>query len=195
MLAIAGGVAFALTFFFWHEEIEVEEDDDKKEEPKKVVTAPVDDTKSEVSVEDLADVISCNKSLKIKAPVIGEAIPYTEIPDDAFASGALGNGVGITPETEEVLAPFDGEIVSVVESKHAVGIKSKDGVELLIHVGIDTVKMNGEGFTCFVNEGDTVKAGDKLVHFDRATIKEAGYSDMVVVLVTNSFEFDEVKAL
>ena len=107
----------------------------------------------------------------------------------------IGNGVGITPETEEVLAPFDGEIVSVVESKHAVGIKSKDGVELLIHVGIDTVKMNGEGFTCFVNEGDTVKAGDKLVHFDRATIKEAGYSDMVVVLVTNSFEFDEVKAL
>ena len=94
-----------------------------------------------------------------------------------------------------MLAPFDGEIVSVVESKHAVGIKSKDGVELLIHVGIDTVKMNGEGFTCFVNEGDTVKAGDKLVHFDRATIKEAGYSDMVVVLVTNSFEFDEVKAL
>ena len=199
MLAIAGGIAFALTFFFWHEEAEIEEDetsDDKA--PKKVEEKAVETVETEaatVSIDELADVIACNKSLTVKAPVVGKAVPYTEIPDDAFSSGALGNGVGITPECEEVLAPFDGEIVSVVDSKHAVGIKSKDGVELLIHVGIDTVKMNGEGFTTFVNEGDKVKAGDKLIHFNRAAIKEAGYSDMVVVLVTNSFEYDEVKAL
>lgn len=199
MLAIAGGIAFALTFFFWHEEAEIEEDetsDDKA--PKKVEEKAVETVETEaatVSIDELADVIACNKSLKVKAPVVGKAVPYTEIPDDAFSSGALGNGVGITPECEEVLAPFDGEIVSVVDSKHAVGIKSKDGVELLIHVGIDTVKMDGEGFTTFVKEGDKVKAGDKLIHFNRAAIKEAGYSDMVVVLVTNSFEYDEVKAL
>ena len=196
MLAIAGGIAFLLTFFFWKEEAEIEEDAAATApEVEKVEEVSAVEAAKEVSAEDLQDVIACNKSLKVKAPVAGKAVPYTEIPDDAFASGALGNGVGIAPESEDVLAPFAGEIISVTDTKHAVGIKSDDGVELLIHVGIDTVKMNGEGFESFVKEGDRVKAGDKLLHFQRQAIREAGYSDMVVVLVTNSFEFDEVTAL
>ena len=120
---------------------------------------------------------------------------YTQIPDGAFASGALGNGVGIKPSTETVICPFDGEIVSVVDSKHAVGIAGENGIELLIHVGIDTVQMNGDGFECFVGMGDKVKKGQKLITFSKDKIAAAGYSDMVVVLVTNSFEFDEVVSI
>ena len=90
------------------------------------------------------------------------------------------------------MAPFDGTITSVAESKHAVGIES-NGMELLIHVGVDTVAMNGDGFTCLVNDGDTVKAGQPLIRFSRAKIKAAGYSDTVAVLLTNSDDMEGVE--
>ena len=126
------------------------------------------------------------------APVSGIVIPSEEIPDETFATGVLGQGVGINPADGVVVAPFDGEISSVTDTHHAVGVTSPDGMELLIHVGVDTVAMNGEGFRCFVQEGQQVKAGDKLIAFDRDKIAAAGHPDVVVVLVTNSDDYESL---
>ena len=105
----------------------------------------------------------------------------------------LGRGVGIQPEEGVIVAPFDGEISSVTDTHHAVGITSPDGMELLIHVGVDTVDMKGDGFDCFVQAGQKVKAGDRLITFDRAKIAAAGHPDMVAVLLTNADDYKELK--
>ena len=136
-------------------------------------------------------VIRCANGVVLQ-PVKGNVIPYDQIPDDTFASGVLGEGVGIQPSDEVVVAPFDGEISSVAESKHAVGVSAND-MELLIHVGVDTVNMNGDGFTCLVSEGDKVVAGQPLIRFSREKIRAAGYSDTVAVLLTNSDDIEGVE--
>lgn len=139
--------------------------------------------------------ISDNKETIICAPVSGKVICREDIPDETFASGIMGEGVGIKPEEEIIVAPFDGEITSVVDTGHAVGLTSSDGVELLIHVGVDTVKMQGDGFHVFVTEGQKVKTGEKLLKFDRDKIRKAGYSDTTAVLVTNSDDYSSVKTV
>ena len=101
----------------------------------------------------------------------------------------LGEGIGIEPQEGVVYAPFDGEISSTTETKHAIGISSPDGMELLIHVGVNTVAMNGDGFELFCAEGDQVKAGQKLMTFDIGKIIAAGYSTTTAVLVTNSDDY------
>ena len=100
--------------------------------------------------------------------------------------------MGIRPAGGFAAAPFDGEISSVAETRHAVGVTSPDGMEVLIHVGVDTVAMNGDGFQCFVQEGQKVKAGEPLIAFDRDKIAAAGHPDVVVVLVTNSDDYESV---
>ena len=125
----------------------------------------------------------------IYAPIQGNVISRENIPDETFASGVLGDGVGIEPEAGEVVAPFDGEISSIAETRHAIGITGPGGMELLIHVGVDTVKMNGDGFEVLVSEGDKVKAGQKLMTFDISKIKAAGYSTTTAVLLTNSDDY------
>ena len=130
---------------------------------------------------------------KIYAPVKGTAIPQDQIKDETFASGMLGKGVGIRPSESVVYAPFDGVISSVTETKHAVGMVSDQDVQLLIHIGIDTVKMNGEGFKVFVKDGQAVQKGDKLIEFDREKIKAANFDDIVVTLVINSDEYQKVE--
>lgn len=132
--------------------------------------------------------ISCEKG-KVYAPIKGNVIPSAKIPDDTFAAGVLGEGVGIEPVLGVVYAPFDGEISSTTDTKHAIGISSPDGMELLIHVGVNTVAMNGDGFELFCAEGDNVKAGQKLMTFDIDKIKAAGYSTTTAVLVTNSDDY------
>ena len=139
--------------------------------------------------------ISDNKETIIYAPVSGKVICREDIPDETFASGIMGEGVGIKPEEEIIVAPFDGEITSVVDTGHAVGLTSFDGVELLIHVGVDTVKMQGDGFQVFVTEGQKVKTGEKLLKFERDKIRKAGYSDTTAVLVTNSDDYSSVKTV
>lgn len=139
--------------------------------------------------------ISDNKETIIYAPVSGKVICREDIPDETFASGIMGEGVGIKTEEEIIVAPFDGEITSVVDTGHAVGLTSSDGVELLIHVGVDTVKMQGDGFQVFVTEGQKVKTGEKLLKFDRDKIRKAGYSDTTAVLVTNSDDYSSVKTV
>lgn len=120
------------------------------------------------------------------APVTGELVEMKEIPDETFASGVLGPGLGIRPSSGHVYAPFSGTVSTVADSGHAVGVTSTDGMELLIHVGVDTVQMNGKGFTPRVKEGDRVTVGQELLEFDRRAIAEAGYPDIVVVIVTSA---------
>ena len=175
-LAIAAGVAFVLTFFIWREE---KPEEKAAPEPEKAPELPT------VSVIRSA-------AGTVMQPVRGNVIAREAIPDDTFASGVLGDGVGIEPEDELVVAPFDGTISSVAESRHAIGIES-NGMELLIHVGVDTVNMQGDGFECLVSEGDVVKLGQPLIRFNREKIKAAGYSDTVAVLLTNSDDLEGVE--
>ena len=179
-LLIAAGVAFALTTVVW------KEDAVSKKEQK-----ALDEMAAQAPQTELP-VITCEAG-DINAPVKGNAVPYTEIPDPTFASGILGTGVGINPVGETVFAPYDGTISSVADSKHAIGITGAGDMELLIHVGVDTVEMNGDGFECLVKTGDEVKAGQPLMKFDRAKIAAAGHPDMVVVLLTNADDYDSVE--
>ena len=132
------------------------------------------------------------KNVTLHAPITGKYIPLEEIPDKVFSQGFLGQGCGIEPEDNTVYSPVDGEIVQVADTKHAVGIQSLDGVEVLIHVGMDTVEMKGEGFTTKVKLGDKVKIGDPLLVFDVEKIKAAGHPLSTALVITNSDEFTEI---
>ena len=128
---------------------------------------------------------------EIKSPLSGKVIALSEIDDPVFAGGTMGNGIAIEPTDNKVYAPFDGEIEFIAESKHAIGLKSEDGVELLIHVGMDTVQMDGKGFDVKVKANEKVKAGELLLEFDKEAIQKAGYSLITPVVITNSFEFEQ----
>ena len=176
MMAISIGVSFTLTWIFGY----------KDEEPQAQSASGNTAAAEEPAIEETAQE---NAEKAVFAPIQGNVIPRENIPDETFASGVLGDGVGIEPETGEVVAPFDGEISSVTETRHAIGITGPGGMELLIHVGVDTVKMNGDGFTVLVSEGDKVRAGQKLMTFDISKIKAAGYSTTSAILLTNSDDY------
>ncbi len=129
----------------------------------------------------------------IYAPVEGRAIPHTEIQDATFAAGVVGEGVGIIPAKGEVVAPFDGQISMFFDTKHAIGLVSDDGVEILIHVGVNTVELQGKHFTPLKQSGDKVKAGDRLLEFDMDAIKAAGYDLTTAVLVPAPNHVEVVK--
>lgn len=122
----------------------------------------------------------------VVAPVAGELVAITEVADPAFASKALGDGVGIVPSDGTVVAPVDGELVSVAESGHAFGLSTADGVEVLVHVGIDTVRMQGEGFAVAVSKGQRVAVGDVLVTVDLDAVRAAGYDTTTLLTVVNA---------
>lgn len=183
VLAVSFAVSFVLTWFVWKEETdETQEVMEEKTETEQTGTAETE--KAQEAVEKA-----------LFAPVKGNVIGREEIPDETFAAGILGDGVGIEPETGEVVAPFDGEISTVADTRHAVGITGPDGMEVLIHVGIDTVNMKGEGFEVFASEGEKVKAGQRLLTFDIEKIKEAGYSTTTAVLLTNSDDYPDFKVV
>ena len=176
-LLISAGVAFILTTFIWKED---------KPEPVKE-TFP----ETEAIEEPAPSIIRCAAG-ELLQPCKGELVPQEEIPDDTFAQGILGQGIGIKPSEGIIYAPFDGMVTSVFDTKHAVTLE-KDGMEVLIHVGINTVNMQGEGFTAYVADDTEVKAGQKLLSFDIDAIKKAGYDDTVVVLLTNSDDLEGVE--
>lgn len=120
------------------------------------------------------------------APVNGKAIPLSEVPDQTFAEELLGKGAAIDPVDGVVVSPVDGTIVHLFETKHAIAIKTESGMEILIHIGIDTVKMNGEGFKGFVKDGDVVTKGQKLVEFNLDLVKEKAVSPITMLIVTNT---------
>lgn len=131
-----------------------------------------------------------NQTTDLAAPVSGTTVALSEIDDPVFSSGAMGQGIGIKPETGDVFAPLAGKVLTALDSGHAYGIRSDSGVEVLVHVGVDTVQMKGEGFTQHVSKGDRVEAGQPLVTFDRAKVAEAGYDDTVI---TNSGKFTTIE--
>ena len=188
MLAVSFAVAFTLTWFTWKED----------PEDAKVTVAKTDDAPAAepTATEETAEEVTVDGTAKkLYAPIQGTIVPRNEIPDDTFAAGVLGDGVGIDPEEGVVVAPFDGEISSVTDTKHAIGITGPADMEVLIHVGVDTVNMKGDGFELLVEEGQKVKAGQKLMTFDIAKIKAAGYSPVAAVLLTNSDDYPEFKVV
>ena len=124
------------------------------------------------------------------APVAGRVIAMADVPDPVFSTDTLGKGCAIWPDDDTVYAPISGKVT--VAMGHAVGIIGDDGIEALVHVGIDTVAMNGTGFTGYVGPGDTVRAGDAILGIDRTAIKQAGHPDCVVLAVSNTAEFADV---
>ena len=132
---------------------------------------------------------------KVFAPAKGTAIKSAEINDPTFAAEALGKGLAIIPSEGRIVAPFDGTVEMVFDTKHAIALTSEDGVEILIHVGIDTVNLKGSGYTAHCANGDKVKKGQLLLEFNIATIKEAGYETTTPVVVTNTDDFSDIKVL
>lgn len=127
--------------------------------------------------------------LELFAPLNGEVQPLNQAKDPVFAEGMMGQGVVINPAEGKLFAPFDGQVSLLFPTKHAIGLLSKDGTEVLIHIGIDTVKLDGQYFTAKVNQGDTVTKGQLLMEFDLEAIRQAGYEVQTPVIVTNSNEF------
>lgn len=165
-IVIASVIGFALTFFFWKDEeaVEVEEGQKAMEVRKEIVTAPV----------------------------TGTMMPLSTAKDQAFAQGVLGKGVVIHPTVGEVVAPFDGTVMTMFPTKHAIGLVSDNGLELLIHIGLDTVQLDGKYFESHVEQGAKVKRGDKLVTFDIQAIEAAGYSVETPVIITNSADYLDI---
>ena len=128
---------------------------------------------------------------EIKNPISGRVLPLSKVEDAVFSSGAMGDGIAIDPTDNKVYAPFDGSVEFIADTKHAVGLKSDDGVELLIHVGMDTVKMNGKGFDVKTKVNERVKEGDLLLEFDRNEIQKEGYSLITPVVITNSCNYEQ----
>jgi sugar PTS system EIIA component len=126
------------------------------------------------------------KTVQLFAPLSGNAVTLETVPDPVFAEKMMGDGLAIEPGDGLAVSPVDGEIIQVFPTKHAIGIRAKNGAEILLHIGLETVSLNGEGFTTHVSEGDKVKVGDKLVSFDLDTIKTKAKSTITPIIITNS---------
>ncbi|GFO84604.1 sucrose-specific PTS transporter subunit IIBC [Anaerostipes butyraticus] len=171
-LVLSMAVSALMTVIFWKKfNLGAEEQTNKKKETK---TEEVQEVKTVTGPEDLY------------SPMKGEVLPIEKSNDAAFASKAMGDGVAINPEEGVIYAPADGKISLVFPTKHAIGITLNSGAELLIHAGIDTVKMDGEGFELYVNTGDEVKKGDKLLSFNMDLVKEKGYQTQTMFLVADA---------
>lgn len=141
-------------------------------------TVPVEDDNKVTHMDDLDEV-------EIYSPGKGQIIPLSEVPDQVFAQKMMGDGVGFVPEDGEIVAPFDGTVKTIFPTKHAIGIESDEGIELLIHIGIDTVKLDGSGFESMVSTGDTIKKGQKLMQVDLDYIKANAPSIVTPLILTN----------
>ena len=132
------------------------------------------------------------RSTALKSVVEGEVVPLNEINDQAFSTGALGKGIGIKPISHVIHSPIDGEVLTVFPTKHAIGLRSDQGVEVLIHIGIDTVSLEGKYFTMNVKQGDRVRTGQPIGEVDFEKVREAGYDPTTIVVITNTNDFLDV---
>lgn len=135
------------------------------------------------------------KQVILSAPVKGKFLPLEEVPDPVFSEKMMGDGVAIDPEEGKIVAPADGEVVQIFPTKHAVGLKIANGAEILIHIGLETVNLKGEGFTAHVKEGQKVKMGELLVTFDIDQVKEKARSMITPMIVTNGEDMQSVERL
>ena len=129
------------------------------------------------------------KKTEFISPITGTLLPLSQVNDPTFAEGMMGPGFAIIPKESELYAPCNGIIKMIFPTKHAIGIQCADGKELLLHIGIDTVALNGEGFTVHVAQGDRIKAGDKLMTIDLPFIKEKGYDSVIICALPNESDF------
>lgn len=154
---------------------------------------PVEEEATTATITEQAPVrTSAVSDEQVFSPLEGTIVSLTEVPDPAFSSGAMGDGIAIEPTVGRVLAPFDGTVTVAFKKKHALAVVSDTGAEILVHVGVDTVKLDGQHFTSHIQEGDRVKAGDLLLEFDIAQIKAAGYHTVTPIIVTNSANYEKV---
>lgn len=126
------------------------------------------------------------------SPASGELVQLSETTEPLFSSEAMGKGVAIRPSTGTIYAPVSGAVTAIIASQHAVGMLADDGAEVLVHVGVDTVEMKGDGFVCHVAQGDRVSAGDPILVFSKEKIAAAGFDDTVFMVVTNTDDYAEV---
>ncbi|VJK78312.1 PTS system beta-glucoside-specific transporter subunit EIIABC [Streptococcus pneumoniae] len=152
----------------------------------------IDEEESSSNLEVKAGV--SNKKM-IFSPISGEIIPLSDVQDKTFSDKLIGDGVAIIPSEGKVYAPFDGKITNIFPTKHAIGLKSDEGVELLIHIGLDTVELKGQGFISHVEEGDRVFKNQLIFEMDLNLIKTKGYETVTPVIVTNTNDFLDVLVL
>ncbi|HFU4217573.1 TPA: sucrose-specific PTS transporter subunit IIBC [Streptococcus suis] len=182
MVAVSFALGFALTYFFGYED---EEKDVKKSSASAQETAK--------TLEEAETGLVAEETLV--SPLSGDVVALENVNDPVFSSGAMGKGLAVKPTEGIVYAPADAEVTIAFETGHAYGLKTASGAEILIHIGIDTVSMNGNGFEKLVAAGDKVKAGAPLAKFDAAKIAEAGLDDTTMIIVTNTADFAEVSPL
>jgi sugar PTS system EIIA component len=129
----------------------------------------------------------------LKAPLTGKAVDLAEVPDPVFSEKMMGDGLAIEPSEGIVVSPVDGEVIQVFPTKHAIGLRAENGAEILIHIGLETVSMKGEGFETHISEGSKVKTGDKLVSFDIDLVKEKAKSTVTPVIITNGDSLSSIE--
>ena len=166
--------------------------DDPKNEEDEIVEEVNEDNTLEESIENNNEI---TVESVVYAPIEGKAVSLKQVDDATFSEEIMGKGAAIIPTVGRAVAPVDGVVSALFETKHAIGITSEDGVELLIHIGLDTVKLGGKHFTAHIKAGDKVKKGDLLVEFDIEAIKKAGYDTITPVLVTNAYDYKDVLSL
>ena len=181
MVAVSFALGFALTYMFGYE--------DEVEEVSGAISEAETDRLTEEAVT--GTVVAPSEGI-IQTPIVGDVVALSDVNDPVFSSGAMGQGIAVKPSQDVVYAPADAEVTIVFPTGHAYGLRTSNGAEILIHVGIDTVSMNGEGFNHNVAQGDKVKAGDVLGTFDSAKIAAAGLDNTTMVIVTNTADFASV---
>ena len=186
-MAIAVGVAFVISFIIYKDQKPEMETAGIEDKNVKAAASGTDDESKETAESVLIS------EETIKSPVKGRIIPLPEVSDETFASEMLGVTSAVEPDDGRIVSPCDGEVINVFDTGHAVCIATKSGGELLIHIGVDTVKLNGKGFTKKVSDGDHVHAGDVLIEADLDTIRNEGYSPDVMVILTNADQYSEVE--
>ena len=181
MVAVSFVLGFALTYMFGYED-EVEE-----------VSGAISEAETDrLTEEAVTGTLASPSEGTIQTPIVGDVVTLSNVNDPVFSSGAMGQGIAVKPSEDVVYAPADAEVTIVFPTGHAYGLRTANGAEILIHVGIDTVSMNGEGFNHKVAQGDKVKAGDVLGTFDSAKIAAAGLDNTTMVIVTNTADFTSV---
>lgn len=151
-----------------------------------------EEVEDEILEEVAVDKEPLMNKITIASPLNGEVVPLTEVKDETFASEMMGKGIAINPTEGKVVSPINGIVQMIFKTKHAIGLKSEDGAEILIHIGMDTVQLDGKHFTSHVKDGDKVKVGDTLVEFDMDAIKKEGYELVTPVIITNTIDYLEI---
>lgn len=151
-----------------------------------------EEIENETLEEVAVDKAPLMNKITIASPLNGEIVPLKEVKDETFASEMMGKGIAINPTEGKVVSPINGTVQMIFKTKHAIGLKSEDGAEILIHIGMDTVQLDGKHFTAHVKDGDKVKVGDTLVEFDMDAIKKEGYELVTPVIITNTMEYLEI---